>query len=527
MRIAKKIIVFFLIFNLFFIGNFCFAAELIPNDPNYTKQWYLTKLNMARIWAQETGTKNIIIAVIDSGVDVDHPDLHDNIWVNQDEILGDEIDNDKNGYIDDINGWDFIEETNDPAPKYDLNCFKRHTCIEEAILHGTFIAGVAAAASNNGMGVAGMSWHTQIMPLRVLSQNGAGNTLDVIQAVNYAIDNNADIINLSFVGDSYDPALELALNQAYQAGLVIVVAAGNEDFLGQTVDLDIHKMYPICHEGLNGEDILIGVGASDKDNKLTEYSNYGSSCLDIVAPGDDFYGVLFQDQAVENLKAYYGGGFSGTSLAAPVISGLAALIKAYNPGLNNRQISDLILNNTDNIDKENPDFIGKLGNGLVNPVKVWQSLLSYSGESRLIKGSTSTIYYQAINGKRYVFPDPATYFSWYDSFNKVKELTAADLAQIPLGGNVTLRPGTRLIKIQSDPKVYAVSQGGVLRWVKTEEIARALYGENWKNQVIDISDAFFINYQLGQPIEVVTEFDPFLEKNQVVSIDQDKGLFNN
>jgi hypothetical protein len=526
MKLYKKI--FIVCLSLFLTGNFVMAAELVPNDPGYNKQWYLDKLNMPQVWAEEAGSKKIIIAVIDSGVDTDHPDLHGNIWVNNDEILGDNIDNDQNGYIDDINGWDFIEESNDPAPKYNPNCFRRQTCLEEAILHGTFVAGVAAAVTNNGMGGAGIGWHTKIMPLRVLNQNGSGNTLDVIQAINYAIDNQADIINLSFVGESYDPALEAALNKAYQAGLLIVVAAGNEDFTGEVVDLDIEKMFPVCHQGLNGEDILIGVGASDKNNKLAGYSNYGSSCVDIIAPGDNFWGVLFQDSEVDNLKNYYGSGFSGTSLATPIISGLAALIKAYKPSLNNQQITDLLLNNTDNIDDINPDFSGKLGHGLVNPVKVWQNLVDYSNKSRLIKASnSSTIYYQAINGKRYVFPDAETYFSWYDDFNKLITISARELSQIPLAGNVTVRPGTRLIKIQSDPKVYAVSQGGVLRWVKNEELARGLYGSNWQDQVIDISVAFFINYQIGQPIEKLKDFDPFLEKNTVVAIDQNKGLFTN
>ncbi len=483
---------------------------------------------MPQVWAEETGSKNIVIAIIDSGIDPDHPDFHDNVWVNNDEILGDGIDNDQNGYIDDINGWDFIEESNDPRPKYDSNCFKRETCIEEAIVHGTFIAGVAAAVGNNGLGGTGMGWQTKIMPLRVLSQNGSGNTLDVVQAINYAIDNDADIINLSFVGDSYDEALEYALNKAYQSGIVIVVAAGNEDFRGEVVDLDIDKMYPVCHQGFDNENIIIGVGASDKNNKLAGYSNYGSSCVDIMAPGDNFWGTLFHDSDSPNLQDYYGSGFSGTSVAAPLISGLAALIKAYQPDLDNKQIIDLILNNTDNIDDVNPDFVGKLGNGLVNPLKVWQSLLSYSGETRLIQvPGSATIYYQAINGKRYVFPDTATYLSWYDDFNKIVKISAKELSQIFLAGNVTVRPGTRLIKIQSDPKVYAVSQGGVLRWVKNEQLAEGLYGSNWQEQVIDISAAFFINYQIGQPIEKLADFDPFWEKNTVVAIDQNKGLFNN
>ncbi len=520
----NKILIIFLIFSLLGLANFAYAQELTPNDPYYNKQWYLDKLNMPQVWAQESGKNSVIIAVIDSGVDISHPDLHNNIWVNQKEILGDNIDNDHNGYVDDLNGWDFLTGTNDPSPKYDENCLARQTCLEEAILHGTFISGVAAAIGNNSLGITGMGWQTKIMPLRVLDQNGAGNTQDVIAAINYAIHNGADIINLSFVGDSYDPALGRALENAFNAGIVIVAAAGNEDFQGHVYNLDINKEYPVCHQGTNGENIVIGVGASDPNDKLANFSNYGSSCVDVIAPGQDFFGTIIHDPQISVFHDYYGGLYSGTSLAAPVVSGLAALIKSFKPTLTNREIRDAILNNTDNIDQLNPAYAGKLGKGLIDPVKIFQALKLTSGNSGLIKGSGKSVYYQAVNGQRYVFPDESTFFTWYDDFKSVKQISDMELADIPIGGNVTIRPGTRLVKIASDPKVYAVDQGGVLRWVETEDLARLLYSEKWAASVVDVSDAFFINYKIGEPITDASAYDPFVIKNQVISIDIDKGL---
>ncbi len=505
-------------------GNFCFAQELIPNDVFFEKQWYLSKLNMPEVWQEETGKNSIAVAIIDSGVDIAHPDLRDNIWVNQDEILGDRIDNDENGYVDDINGWDFINNSNDPSPKYEKDCLLHKTCIKEAIFHGTFVAGIAAAVSNNNLGIAGMAWGVKIMPLRVLNQNGAGNTRDVIEAINYAIDNGADIINLSFVGDTYDRNLEQALQRAYENGLIIVAAAGNEDFEGHRINLNINKMYPVCHQGENGENIIIGVGASDKDYKLTKFSNYGSSCIDVIAPGDEFFGTIIYDSALEEFSEYYGGKFSGTSLAVPIISGLAALVKSAEPNLTNQEIVNLILANADNIDSENPEFAGELGAGFVNPVEIFQALKIELAESRLIKGSDDAVYYQAVDGKRYVFPDAKTYFSWYDDFSRVEIISDEELAAIPIGGNVTMRPGVKLVKIKSTPEVYAVAKGGVLRWIKTEEIAQFLYGKDWMNSVVDISDAFFVNYKFGEIIDNLDDFNPFLVKESVVSIDLDKGL---
>lgn len=518
--------VFLLMLSLLLVANFSYAAELVPNDPDYNKQWYLQDLNMPEVWSLQTGKTDVVIAVIDSGLDLSHPDLQKNIWLNLEEIKDDGLDNDNNGYVDDVYGWDFIDNSNDPTPKYSALCVKRKTCVAEAILHGTFVAGVAAAVGNNSMGITGINWQAKIMPLRVLNSNGSGNTYDVIKAVNYAIDNQADIINLSFVGDVYDRNLEAALNRAYQAGIVVVVAGGNENFFGKTTDLDLQKLYPVCHQSDNGENILLGVGATDQNKKLAEFSNYGSSCIDLVAPGDNFWGLAINDPLVEEFSQYYGGDFAGTSIAAPVVSGVAALIKATDPFLTSQEIIDLILQNTDNIDALNPDYAGKLGHGLINPLKIFKSLRLSSNNIKLLKASNEAIYYKGLNGKRYVFPDTQTYFSWYNKFDNLTELTDQELAKLPLGGMVTIRPGVKLVKITTDPKVYAVDQGGVLRWLETETIAEQLYGQHWSDQVIDVSDAFFVNYQLGEPISQPADYDPFLTRESVVSIDQNLGLFN-
>lgn len=140
----------------------------------------------------------------------------------------------------------------------------------------------------------------------------------------------------------------------------------------------------------------------------------------------------------------------------------------------------------------------------------------------LIKSSESTIYYYSTDGKRYVFPNGKTYLSWYDDFSNITELTYSELAEIPLAGNVTYKPGKKMVKIQTDPKVYAVERGGILRWVKTESIAEALYGTDWNKQIDDIPDVFFLNYVVGNPIESDNGYSPAEELASVPTIDDNK-----
>ncbi len=142
----------------------------------------------------------------------------------------------------------------------------------------------------------------------------------------------------------------------------------------------------------------------------------------------------------------------------------------------------------------------------------------------LIKGSGSTVYYFASNGKRFVFPNDKTYFTWYTNFDGVKTISDRTLAAIPLGGNVTYRPGVKMVKITTDPKVYAVDQGGVLRWVKTQQLAESLFGLAWKSQIDDVPDPFFVNYKVGNPIELSTEYSPSNVRTNTTTISQDKQM---
>ncbi len=143
----------------------------------------------------------------------------------------------------------------------------------------------------------------------------------------------------------------------------------------------------------------------------------------------------------------------------------------------------------------------------------------------LIKGTSyTTVYYLGSDGKRYVFPNDKTYLSWFNTFSYVKQIADAELMKTSLGGNVTYKPGVRLIKIDTDPKVYVITRGGVLRWLKTEEVAEQLYGKDWRTQVDDMPDAFFTNYKEGQPIVTFNDFSLNNERQNTTSIDQDKGL---
>jgi len=339
--------------------NFKVEASFLPSDPFYDKQWYLDKIKAPQAWDfTKGGDEDVIIAILDTGVDIDHPDLRNNIWVNKDEIKGDGIDNDKNGYIDDINGWDFVDDISDPNPKFN----EEYTT--SGIHHGTLVAGIAAAQGDNGEGVAGLAWKNTIMPLRVLNSKGSGSVEDVINAINYAVDNGAKVINLSFVGTDKSYFLKKTLKQAWQKGVVIVAAAGNERG-GEPIDLDQQPNYPICLD--EGDDnFIIGVAAVDSVDKKASFSDYGENCVDVSAPGSHIYGVLAQNSKKEEFQDYYGGFWSGTSIGAPLVSGLAGLLYSVNPLFENTSVYDLIIEQSDNIDLINEGFEGELGAGRIN-----------------------------------------------------------------------------------------------------------------------------------------------------------------
>lgn len=333
------------------------GAAFDPNDPWYAQQGYLQQIGAPQAWEITVGTPDVVVAVIDTGVDVNHPDLAGAIWRNADEVAGDGIDNDKNGFIDDTVGWDFVDNSSDPRPSAET------PFSYTALNHGTIVAGLIAATGNNREGIAGVAWRTRIMPLRALDKDGSGLVDDVAKAVDYATDNGADVINLSFVGDGYSQRLYDALRRAYKSGVVIVVAAGNSN-----ANLNRTPYYPVCFDAPDDENWILGVSAVDPLDQRLSSANYGSECIDVVAPGSN----LFSTQVVDISKGFadaYGGPWSGTSLAAPIVSGVAALVRSAYPNLTNAQVIEVLRKSADDITAVNGGIATMLGTGRVNAVR--------------------------------------------------------------------------------------------------------------------------------------------------------------
>ncbi len=202
------------------------------------------------------------------------------------------------------------------------------------------------------------------MPLRVFGSGGSGDTNDAMEAIYYAIYNGADIINLSFVGFGYDSGFEDAIKTAYEAGIVVVAAAGNDDL---DLDEEANVTYPVCYQGSEAADWVLGVSASNEDDDKAEFSNYGNDCVDISAPGTGIWGPLYQDDNHGSFHSYYGGYWSGTSVATPMVSGAAALLKAYRPELTVNQIQLALRLGAEALNDNYTDYYhSKIGSGRLN-----------------------------------------------------------------------------------------------------------------------------------------------------------------
>ncbi len=350
------------------------AYGIVPNDPGFIQQkstW--DQIYAPSAWEISTGTKDIVVAIIDTSIDIRHPDLSDNIWINKKEIDGNGIDDDGNGYVDDINGWNFVDN-NPYLFDYESDAFD-YADNYSVYTHGTIVAGLIGAVAENGKAGTGINWKVNLMPLKAFDVFGSGTYLDIERAVDYAIDNGADIINISFVGDLNEPSLKTKLRTAYENGVLTIVAAGNNNLIGRG-DMDIEPMYPACFDKME-ENWILGVTSVDVSDKLSIFSNYGS-CVDITAPGELIYSSIIKSKNGNN--QYFGGPWYGTSFSTPLITGAVALIKSINPHLTPSQIIYILLSTADDIEAHNPDFVGRIGYGRLN---LYKALAKASSEKYL------------------------------------------------------------------------------------------------------------------------------------------------
>lgn len=311
-----------------------------PNDPMFDEQWALNNdgqtggkanshIAALKAWKKSHGSNDVVVAVLDTGVDYTHRDLINNIWIRPDSVPA--YTDAELGAIDDYEGFNAAENTGDPM---DDNG------------HGTHCAGIIGAEGNNGEGIAGINWNVEIMPLKFLGRSGSGSTRDAIEAINYAIDRKKNGVNLRVISASwgstqYSKALEDAIKAAGDAGILFVAAAGNS-----STNNDKWKHYPSNYDLPN----VVSVAATDKNDALASFSNYGAKTVHIAAPGREIVSTWLDDDYREA---------SGTSMATPYVSGAAALILSSEPQLSVKALRDRLLKSVDKIDS----LSGKVASG--------------------------------------------------------------------------------------------------------------------------------------------------------------------
>ena len=237
------------------------TIDTSPSDPRWAELWGMTKIGMPASWDVDTGSESVVVGVIDSGVDYGHEDLAGQMWTNPKEIAANGIDDDRNGWVDDVHGADC--RNNDGNPMDDHN-------------HGTHVAGTIGAGANNGRGVAGVNWDTSIMGLKFLGSTGSGSISDAVECLYYAIAQGAHVTNNSWGGGGYSQAMYDAISAARNANQLFVAAAGNS-----SANTDSSPHYPSSYNHSN----VVSVAASTSSDALATFSNYGATSVDLAAPG--------------------------------------------------------------------------------------------------------------------------------------------------------------------------------------------------------------------------------------------------
>lgn len=305
--------------------NYVRRFSRLPDDVLYSQLWGMEKIAAPSAWDITTGSRSITVAVIDTGMDMDHPDLIGNLWVNGGEIPNDGVDNDGNGYIDDVNGWDMVDDDNNP---------------DDGDGHGTHCAGTIGAVGNNANQVAGVCWNVSLMPIRTGTAAGLYDS-DIVDAIRYAARNGAKVLSNSYGGTGFSQTVHDAVAYAYSRGSIFVAAAGND-----ASNNDQLPQYPASYDLPN----VIAVAATDQNDALADFSNYGATSVDLAAPG------------VAILSTYLDAGTStlqGTSMACPHVAGAIALFAALQPHVTPEEAKQMLLDSVDPV----PALVGKTVTG--------------------------------------------------------------------------------------------------------------------------------------------------------------------
>lgn len=317
-----------------------YAADTLPNDPFFEFMWQLRNnplneyvgksgadIGAVRAWDITTGSSDVVVAILDTGVELTNPDLAANVWINPREVPNNGLDDDKNGLVDDVNGWNFLHDNNQLFEDSEVD------------YHGTHIAGIIGAVGNNKIGTTGVAWRVKLMALKVLDGHGnKGLIANSVKAINYVISQkragaNVRVINASWVNEGESRAVRDAIEAAGRAGIVFICAAGND-----AKNLDQDPIYPASGSADLG--CVISVAATDRFDNLQPFSNYGRKTISVAAPGTAILGLGVGDQCIEH---------SGTSMAAAHVSGIAVLIVAQDAALTPAQIKRRIISTAEPI----------------------------------------------------------------------------------------------------------------------------------------------------------------------------------
>lgn len=283
-----------------------------PRDPLNSDQWGLEAMNIRSFWqGVTTGDKRIKVAVIDTGINYLHEDLQSNLAINTNEIPKNGIDDDGNGYIDDYYGWDAAKNSSNPTDELE---------------HGSHVAGVIGATSNNDLGITGINWNVSIIPIKFIDEQGGGRTEAAIRAIDYAVVRGAQIINMSWGGTSRSPLLEEVMERCRAKGILFIAAAGNE-----SRDNDLTPTYPASYP----LDNVVSVAAINLHRELSWFSNWGQKSVHVAAPGESILSTTGGNRY---------GYKDGTSMAVPHITGAAALVWSAHPEWNYLEVKKFIIN---------------------------------------------------------------------------------------------------------------------------------------------------------------------------------------